>query len=185
MTFSLTDATPSDTPFIAWTVLTALAMDTKDLPRVQKMCEPDDSLYSWKHTRLATADGQPAGALVSYPGDVYDKLRKQTWQKFYDADAQNSPSFDTENSPSFEPETFPGEYYLDSLAVLPKFRHHGIATTLLRDAIAHAQSIGFHRITLIAETPKLVNFYSTIGFAPEGKMNFFGHQYTRMAFLSK
>lgn len=49
-----------------------LSDDMTDLLERFAECEGrEDTLYSWKHSRLAEVDGVPAGALLSYPGEYY------------------------------------------------------------------------------------------------------------------
>lgn len=169
------DATPQDAHLLAWTVMTAIGADWKDLSRAELMCSAEDTLYSWKRARIAMVGEMAAGCLISYPGEDYEKLRDHTWSRYWGAKDYSVGSF--------ENETFPGEYYLDSLAVLPEFRGMGIGKKLLLDGIAKGHSLGFDRITLIAESdaPKLQDYYKSIGFHPEDHMEFFGHDYIRMS----
>ena len=55
-------------------------------------------------------------------------------------------------------ETGPGEYYLDTLAVVPEYRHRGIGRALLEDGIRLGKSKGFDLITLVVDSdmPDLV-----------------------------
>ncbi|MDD7455329.1 MAG: GNAT family N-acetyltransferase [Bacteroidales bacterium] len=172
------NAVPSDAEFIAWTLMTALGTELGDLDRALPMCQAEDSLYSWKHARIAvTEDGTIAGCLISYPGEVYERLRDRTLKRFL------GNVVDKMVRQKFESETFPGEYYLDSLAVKPECRRHGIARLLMKDGIAKGCALGFRRITLIAKSasPALLAYYGSMDFVAEDRMTFFGEDYTRMA----
>lgn len=102
--------------------------------------------------------------------------------------------FSDENSSdalSMEPECLPGEFYLDSMAVLPEFRRMAfeyagatdrIGHLLMLDGIEEGRRKGFPRISLIVDKskPRLFTYYSALGFRPDGEILFFGHLYDRM-----
>lgn len=178
MEIIIRNAVSSDSEFIAWTVMTAIGAELDGLDRALPMCQAEDTLYSWKNARIAvTEDGTVAGCLISYPGEIYERLRDRTWKRFL-GNAEEKIA-----RQKFESETFPGEYYLDSLAVKPECRRHGIARLLMRDGIEKGCSLGFKRITLIAKSasPALLAYYGGMGFVAENRMTFFGEDYTRMA----
>ena len=90
-----------------------------------------------------------------------------------------------------EPECLPGEFYLDSMAVLPEFRRmtfeyagstDRIGHLLMLDGIEEGRRKGFPRISLIVDKakPRLFAYYSALGFRPDGEILFFGHLYDRM-----
>lgn len=90
-----------------------------------------------------------------------------------------------------EPECRPGEFYLDSMAVLPEFRRMAfeyagatdrIGHLLMLDGIEEGRRKGFPRISLIVDKskPRLFTYYSALGFRPDGEILFFGHLYDRM-----
>lgn len=54
-----------------------------------------------------------------------------------------------------EQETDPGEYHLDSLAVLPGYRHHGIGRALLLDGIQLGASLGYKQLALVADSARI------------------------------
>ena len=78
-----------------------------------------------------------------------------------------------------EMETGPGEYYLDSLAVLPSYRHHGIGKALLLDGIRKGENLGYIRIALVAD---LVRLYESIGFVQADHRHAFGVDFQRMIY---
>lgn len=170
----LRDATIDDIDIVAWTFLSALGWTEDQEPNVRTMCGREDTLYSWKRSRIVEVNGQPAGCLISYPGAEYETIREQTWRML--------DVYDPNSAERFEPETFPGEYYLDSLAVLPEYRGMGLSKVLLLDGAEKARRLGISTITLIAESDhhRLLEHYHNIGFVPIGEMDFFGHRYTRM-----
>lgn len=92
---------------------------------------------------------------------------------------------------SMEPECLSGEFYLDSMAILPEFRRmtfeyagstDRIGHLLMLDGIEEGRRKGFSRISLIVDKlkPRLKVYYSALGFRPDGEILFFGHLYDRM-----
>lgn len=168
------DATIEDAQFVGWAMLTALDLPVDGPFNKPEVWRRTDILYSWKRARIAQVDGVPVGCLISYPGEEYELLRFLTWKLIFgetDEDARK-----------FESETFPGEYYLDSLAVLPEYRRRGIGKALLLDGIAKGYGMGFNMVTLIVDVDKPSNkaMYERLGFVVHGEMLFFGHYYYRM-----
>ena len=181
-------ATAGDAAFVAQVVAEAVGntlmervargqesdADRHLLRQIEAVCQRDDTLYSWCHTRLAVnGEGVPVGALVAYPGDGYMECRARTF-----ALLESLITFDVEQ---MDAETRDGEYYLDSLAVLPQWRGRGIARRLLTMAQAEAQRMG--RPAILACAPDNVGarrLYESLGFREEGHMYIFGEDYLRM-----
>ena len=63
-------------------------------------------------------------------------------------------------------ETEAGEFYLDSVGVLPEYRGRGIATRLFEAQIARAASLGHSRVGLIVDEdkPEAEALYARLGF---------------------
>ena len=157
-------ARPEDTDFIAWIVAQGMHMDGVP-PFLKELGARDDTLYSWQNTRLLQCDGKLAGGLVSYDGSTHEERRRNTWVM---PDGRLLSSGDV-------PETTAGEYYLDSLAIVPEFRGHGLWRLLFDDAVGMAKGKGFHRVTLICDEsyPKLAQRYTSYGFVPEETFLYF------------
>lgn len=172
---TIREATIEDVRFVAWTVLAALDMDTEHIEKTVLACSRDDSLYSWRHAILALSDHTPVGCLIAYEGARYPILRNSTWECIWGR-------LDEEYLQSVEMETRDGEFYLDSMAVLPQYRGRFIGKKLLEYAIERGRQKGYEASTLIVsqEKPHLKSYYQGIGFMPFGEMEFFGHWYTRM-----
>ncbi len=183
---TIRDARKEDAPFLAECILAGfhfsdfdemVSDDMSDTLERLTECEAcEDTLYSFTKTRVAEVDGTPAGALLSYPGELYLELRDKTFREYW-------PAFFTEH-PESDPETDPGEYYLDSLAVHPDYRKQGIGKALLEDGIIKGASQGFKRISIIAETeyPHLIRYYESLGFVPADHRNVFGTDFQRLIY---
>lgn len=171
------DALIEDAPLVAWTVLTALDMTADELPTVIDSCRATDTLYSWTNARILCVDGVAAGCLISYLGERYIPLRDYTWQGLWD-------DFDPAYLTDLEPEAVPGDYYLDSMALLPEYRGRDLAKRLLLDGIERGKALGCADATLIVsvDKPHLREYYASLGFVQFGEMDFFGHHYHRMRY---
>ena len=181
-------ATPADAGFVAEVVAEALgnpimeriidgqetAGDRLLLEQLTAVCEREDTLYSWKNTRLAvTRDNRPVAALVAYPGEGYMDCRKRTF-----ALLGSLITFDAEK---MEPETRDGEYYLDSISVHPHWRGKGIARVMMAEAAREAARMGRPAILACApDNTGAKKLYESIGFREKGHMFIFGEDYLRM-----
>lgn len=164
-----------DAEFVAWTVLTALDMDTSDLGKATDVCSDDFGLYSWKNALIAEEDGKPIGCIISYPGDKYLQFREYTWPKLW---TDIDPDL-IKNTPH---ETEPGEYYLDSMAILPEYRGKAIGKKLMLAAIEHGKELRLEKFALIVDVdkPHLHDYYCQLGFKGVGPIQFFTHLFTKM-----
>ena len=61
-------------------------------------------------------------------------------------------------------ETAAGEFYIDSLAVLPDYQHKGIATSLLRHVISVKRSTTPLGLLVDVGNPKAEALYTSLGF---------------------
>ena len=181
-------ATPADAGFVAEVVAEALgnpimeriidgqetAEDRQLLEQLTAVCKREDTLYSWKNTRLAvTRDNRPVAALVAYPGEGYMDCRKRTF-----ALLGSLITFDAEK---MEPETRDGEYYLDSISVHPHWRGKGIARVMMAEAAREAARMGRPAILACApDNTGAKTLYESIGFREKGHMFIFGEDYLRM-----
>ena len=181
----LRDATLDDAPFIARVVLAGIDMLDVDakLPDEQHaiyehlmdICSMDDTLYSYLNTSIAEIDGNRVGALVAYDGARYAALRAKTF-----GIVQQSSGMDLSRNAM---ETGPGEFYLDSMAVLSDFRGLGIGKMLMRDRMDYALRNGFQKVTLLVDKdkPRLQRYYESDGFAFDEEMFVFGSWYNKLA----
>lgn len=180
----LRDATMDDAPFIARVVLAGIDMLDIDaaLPDEQRaiyehlieICCMDDTLYSYLNTRIAELDGNRVGALVAYSGARYAKLREKTFGL-----VKRSSGMDLSRNAM---ETGPGEFYLDSMAILSDYRGAGIGKMLMRDRMDYALENGFPKVTLLVDKdkPRLQRYYESEGFAFGEEVFVFGAWYNKL-----
>ena len=180
----LRDAKLDDAPFIARVVLAGIDMLDINavLPDGQhsifehliKICRMDDTLYSYLNTRIAEVDGNRVGALVAYDGTRYAALRAKTFGL-----VQQTSGMDLSRNAM---ETGPGEFYLDSMAVLSDYRGLGIGKMLMRDRMDYALRNGFQKVTLLVDKdkPRLQQYYESLGFVFVEEMFVFGSRYNKL-----
>lgn len=168
-------ASIEDTNYVAKTVLTALDMDTSDLAWVITSCADPQSMYSWNKSLIVEVDGKPIGCIISYSGDDYQNLREYTWSRLW-------KGVDPATIKQSAIETYPGEYYLDSLAIEPEYRGNDLGKKLMKAAIEEGKNLGYNNFALLVakEKPRLQDYYASMGFKESNEVNFFGHQYIRM-----
>ena len=172
------DATLDDAPFIARVVLAGIDMLDIDaiLPdedralyeHLIEICRMDDTLYSYLNTRIAEIDGNRVGALVAYDGARYAALRAKTFGL-----VQQTSGMDLSLNAM---ETGPGEFYLDSMAILSDYRGLGIGKMLMCDRMDFALRNGFQKVTLLVDKdkPRLQRYYESEEFAFGEEMFVFG-----------
>lgn len=140
----------------------------------EKICVREDVLYSWRNTIIAEIDGVPAGMLTSYEGSEYHGMRERTMVLVKEHLGLEFPGM--------EDEARDGEFYLDSLAVLPQYRGYGIGRELLKMGIEEGRQRGL--VVTLAVDPvneRAQKLYQSLGFKTVGTMFLFGHTYWKMS----
>ena len=174
MEIEIRNATAEDAKLVTWIVFAALDIYEEASPKMTQICSEKGTLYSWENTRIVLVDGKPAGGLIAYDGDRYSQMREITWPRCWD---EPKDVLD-----AVEPECFPGEFYLDSMALLPEFRGLGLGRDLVLDALNIAKNKGCICATLLADKnkPGLIAYYEKIGFQKYDSMWYFDHEYWKM-----
>lgn len=177
---ALRPAAEADAPFIAAVVMEALGGDVMGQPGnlapdadIVAVCQRSDTLYSWQNAVVATLGGVPVGAMVAYRGEAYRRMRRTTFGLL-----RERLHFDAE---AMDDEARAGEYYIDSVAVTPASRGHGIGRLLLLHAVERAASEGLAAV--LACDPANVSarrLYERLGFRADGSLHIFGAEYLRM-----
>ena len=135
-----------------------------------QLVEEDDSQYSYQNTLVAYASsGILAGICVAYDGAKLHQLRR----RFIEA-AQEFLGIDYTGMLD---ETEDGEFYIDSLAVSSNFRGKGIATELLKAAIAKGTELEIPAVGLLVDkgNSKAEALYAKLGFEYVNDTTWGGH----------
>lgn len=174
----LRPATVEDAPFVALVMRMALGesresvlANASTLDLTTQLCQRTDTLYSYAHTWVACCGGQPVGACIAYPGIDYAALRAVTfpWVKTVLGVDLTDMAFETQA----------GEYYIDSLAVLPEYQGQGVATALLQRIL----SLSPLPVALfVTPNNKAQKLYRSLGFVVSGEQMLFGERYYRMEY---
>ena len=164
-----------DYPIIARAVCMAIGEETAKrycgdncLEALEKIARMEGTQYSYRNALVATANGVPAGAIVGYDGGQLHRLRERTLSVVRRYNPQVA---------AVEDETGEGEFYLDSIGILPGFRGCGVGRKLLTAMRERAIAAGHGCVGLLVdcENPRAEQLYVAIGFVPVGTRRFFGH----------
>lgn len=180
MSLIIRQATPLDAPTIAHIIAFGFGNDM-----MQQYCGPNGikilealagmevSQYSYHNALVAEIDGEAAGAIVGYDGAQLQQLRPPTLAYIEQQ---------TGILPQVAEETEPGEFYLDSLAVFPKYRHQGIGTQLILAMSNKAFNEGHQRVGLLVDmgNPNAECLYTSLGFQRVNQKTLFNHQMWHM-----
>lgn len=168
-------ATADDAPFIGLVVCMALHYDESHpfYGIFTELASRTDAQYSYCNALIAEADGKPAGGIVGYDGALLHRLR---------APLQSLVKERTGSTIDIEDETSAGEFYLDSLAVLPEYRGMGIGSKLLCAMREQAFRAGFSRVGLLVDVdnPDAESLYASLGFRRINPTTFLGHKMWHM-----
>lgn len=165
----------------AATIARAVAMAIGDKEALRAYCGDDymavltqiaatkGTQYSWQYALVAEVDGTAAGAIVGYDGDDLQSLREGTFAIVRQH---------TGRVPNIANETEGGEYYLDSVGVLPEFRGLNVGRTLVREFCNKVFATQHNCVGLIVDSnnPQAEKLYTSLGFERVGTRLFFGHQ---------
>lgn len=170
-------ATACDARFIAENVLRALHIEEvqeEHILHLAGICQRKDTLYSWRNATIAIYDGNPAGLMVAYDGARYRQMRDITFPmiRMYVGDDYHN----------MDDEAGTGEYYLDSLAVLPQYRRKGIASALMKEFLRQRDEAGIPMATIAVdpENQPAYSLYTSCGFRHEGHITVFSTTYDRL-----
>lgn len=136
---------------------------------LEDIAAADSTQYSWRHSFVAEVDGVAAGAIVGYDGGQLVTLRNGTFELLRRCVGR---------VPNIVDETAAGEYYLDSVGVLPQYRGHGVGRALVAAFCDKVFLDGYERVGLIVdcENPNAEALYTSLGFERVGTKLFFSHK---------
>lgn len=165
----------ADAPFVAKVVLMALHYDESHplYDVFKELAARTDAQYSYCNALVAEVDGKVAGAIVGYDGGRLYELREPLLALIREREGREL---------EIEDETSAGEFYLDSLAVLPQYRGCGVGRALLSAAADRAFAAGHERVGLIVDfdNPRAEALYSSLGFERVNPTTFLGYNMWHM-----
>ena len=169
------EAVAADAPLVGRVVLMALHYDdTHPLASIfAELASREVSQYSYRNALVAEVDGETVGAIIGYDGARLEELRKPLYELMIEKFGSVRP---------VEDETSAGEFYLDSLAVLPQWRGRGVGGALLSAARDRAFAAGHERVGLIVDcaNPRAEALYNSLGFERVNATTFLEHDMWHM-----
>ena len=167
---NIREAAVDDASLVGEVVLMALGYDNTHpmAPIFAELAARELSQYSYRNALVAEVDGVAVGAIIGYDGARLDELRKPLYELMVERFGSVR---------QVEDETSAGEFYLDSLAVLPQFRGKGVGGALLVAARDRAFVAGYERVGLIVDfaNPRAEALYNSLGFERVNVIKFLGH----------
>lgn len=169
-----------DAGFIALVV--AMALGGNEEHRLynvfKELAGRERSQYSFRNVMIAEVDGKSVGAIVGYDGGCLQELREPIFELIRKHTGEEL---------EIEDETQTGEFYLDSLAVLPEYRSLGVGRALLCAMRDMAIKAGYERVGLIVDfdNPRAEALYCSLGFERVGRKAFLGHPMWHLQYLKK
>lgn len=136
---------------------------------LQEIACREATQYSWQYALVAEVDDRTVGAVVGYDGAQLRTLREGTFRALKECIGR---------VPTIVDETQAGEYYLDSVAVLPEYRGLGVGKRLIEAFCDRAFMAGYECVGLIVdmENPNAESLYASLGFKRVGSRPFFTHE---------
>lgn len=138
------------------------------------VCAQSDTHYSFCNTLIAEVDGEVAGIMIAVDGTNYRIQRERMYP-------QLKSIFDIAFGMGWEDmedEAQAGEFYVDSIAVFPPYRHRGIGTALLLHAKQRAKELDIPVVTLAVEPMNSAKtLYQELGFKYNRPLTIFNEEY--------
>lgn len=140
---------------------------------LETIARATDTQYSYINVIVAEINGSGVGAIIGYDGAMLQSLRSCT----LDIIKQISGV-----CPYVEDETTAGEFYLDSIAVLPEWQGFGIGARLIELMRDEAFADGFNRVGLLVDfvNPRAEALYERLGFRRVNPTTLLGHKLWHM-----
>jgi ribosomal protein S18 acetylase RimI-like enzyme len=134
---------------------------------LQQFTRQENNQYSWQNCHVAEVNKMVVGAINVYDGAALHRLRQPVVDHIH-------THYNTIFSP--EDETAAGEWYIDSLGVLPTYRCLGIGTTLLQFLINEYVQKRGEALGLLVEKENTAakRLYLKLGFQTVGDRTLFG-----------
>ena len=177
MSVTVRPARAEDSPIIARAFAMALGEDVTRIycggdNYLDVLCEiitTDGTQYHYDNVLVAESDGIPVGACIGYNGADLQQLRDGTLSIIRKYNPEISITCD---------ETSAGEFYIDTVAVLPAYRGRGIGRELLLSMIDRAAAMGHKTVGLIvdADNTSAERLYTSLGFKYKNSLHFLSHE---------
>lgn len=152
----------------------AKALCGEDYLRIfEEIASCEDSQYSFNNALIAEYNGECAGAICGYDGAKLEELKKKSLEIIRKH---------TGKEVEIEAETHEGEFYIDSLGVLPQYRGLGLGRELMLTMTDQAFKQGHSLVGLLVDqnNTKAEALYRKLGFERMESVDFLGHKMWHM-----
>ena len=139
----------------------------------EEIASCEDSQYSFRNALIAEYEGKAAGVICGYDGARLEELKHKSLEIIKKR---------TGKEVFVEKETGEGEFYIDSLGVLPEYRGQGLGKELLQEMTEQAFEQGHSLVGLLVDynNPKAEALYEKLGFKKMETVDFLGHKMWHM-----
>ena len=173
------DARQSDARLIAWALTESFHFehDAEEEERLREMVERDDTLYSYRHARVAEVDGVVVGSQTAYTGKEYAQERKESFQHVW-------PYITDQMVAEAPMESDEDEYHMEGIAILPEYRGRDISRLLIMDSVNRGLNLGYKKVAFLvaAESEGLMCYYERLGFRRIERLTLFDIDYVKMQY---
>lgn len=145
------------------------------IPDVSLFFVQEKNMYSYVQTLVAETGHRVVGSITAYDGADFILFRNPFIQHVSRKYGFNLP---------LEPETEAGEYYIDTLSVIPSQQGKGIGAALIRAMLQHAVALKYERVGLLVEAANAPakKLYGRIGFKKAGEKQLLKSSYEHLVF---
>lgn len=145
------------------------------IPDVAYFFVQEKNMYSYAQTLVAENGQRIVGSITAYDGADFILFRDPFIQHVSRKYGFNLP---------LVPETEAGEYYIDTLSVIPSQQGKGIGAALIRAMLQHAAVLQHERVGLLVETANTPakKLYGRIGFKKAGEKQLLKSSYEHLVF---
>ncbi len=139
--------------------------------------EKKGNLYSHENAIVCEDNSGIIGSITGYDGEKFEELRRP----FLDYIRKNC-GFDMQ----IESETSEGEFYIDTIGVVPHRQGLGVGSKLIEQIIHHASRSGHRRIGLLVDenNHKARKLCVRLGFEVADERMLLGHKYEHLVFAT-
>lgn len=139
--------------------------------------------FSKEYCTIVERDDVAVGQIIAYPADQIAILNGgviKALRESYKGPADELALIERQIINSEE--AFEGEYYIDSVAVMPAFRGQGVGKELISHAEKLGKAEGYSKISLLAEdkNEKAFNIYKALGYVHDCDLEVMGHTFKHM-----
>lgn len=145
------------------------------IPDIALFFVQEKNMYSYAQTLVAEIDNRVVGSVTAYDGVDFILFRDPFIQHVSRKYGFNLP---------LVPETEAGEYYIDTLSVIPSQQGKGIGAALIRAMLQHAAVLNHQRAGLLVEAANAPakKLYGQIGFKKAGEKQLLKSSYDHLVF---